>query len=138
MPYVTDDAVREQFASVLLKVLGVDRLPDGYERLVARSNQRAYSFLRRKLIARGYSASQADSWDDREELNLDLAVMWCLLEDGTSAGTAKSYDRRAELDDAMFRLTVGGEAVAPGNLTLRVGRGDVATDDDTFSLDTEW
>ena len=138
MPYVTDDAVLEQFSNVLLKVLGVDRLPDGYQRTVTKANQRAYSFLRRRLAQRGYTAAQADDWDDREELNLDLAVYWCLADDGTSAGTAKQYDRRKELDDPMFQLTIDGDPVTPGRLTLRVGRGDLATDTDTFSLDTEW
>lgn len=68
------------------------------------------------LLARGYTTSQIDAWDRRDEYQRSISLFFSLLDGialaGRSSDEVKLYDRRKEL--LTCAVTVGGQLVTPG------------------------
>lgn len=140
MALVTDADVKAAVAARLSTPVG--NLQSQWDEIVTRANVQAYNLIRRTWAARGYTESQVDDWDDGEEFNLNLAVIFAMR----NGAMANSYDQQAidKLWDyylAQFKETVflvDGEQVDPEAARGRISFGDLSESRDTFTPDTKF
>lgn len=113
MAYVTNDRLSNYYASVLRVAQGPSGVASSISpQFVTDANTFAYNIIRSKLRARGYSLTDIDQWDRREEFNLKLGTYNLLL----SAANLQSddtwpekYNIEDQLDDVI--VTIDGEPV---------------------------
>jgi hypothetical protein len=73
--YTTDAAILQACANRLwVDVNRLVRDAPQWPNIVAEKNADAYTVIRSKLMERGFSAAQIDSWDQREVFNRNIAV----------------------------------------------------------------
>lgn len=140
MPYITDAVIKAGLAARL--GYSQDEQESHWDTLARNGNNAAYGMIRRALVARGYSATQIDQWDDREEFNLNLAICYAIRH----GATTRNYDQQA-IDKICQQYTeelktvsllVSGELVTPSGAVGSVSRGTLSTDNDTFTTDMDF
>lgn len=137
--YVTDDDIRTALGAHL-KLADPADIPDSADAAVPSANQSAYDEIRGRLIGRGFTATQVDSWDRRAEFNRDIALFWCLVHAANLSATdvwVGKLDRRAELDTVA--VAIDGVVVLPGATTGgQFIAGRLNTNDQVVTLRTKW
>jgi hypothetical protein len=114
-PYVTNDAVKAQVARMLQTT--PDNLPAQWDGLVDQGVKSGASDVRQRLIGKGFTLAQIESWDQLPQYVLDQAVFWALTRGAVSSeqvseAKLKTLDRRDELTATGF-LTSGSTILYP-------------------------
>lgn len=139
-PWISDDDLADELAAALQRP---DRsaLETFWLSRVARANAEAANEITGAMVARGFTASQIDAWDRRQELNRTLGL-WALLRDGLalsgmSPDAIKMFDRRRDL--SVLPVCIGGAVVNPAANATTGGAaigGRMAPPDSTVTMDT--
>ncbi len=87
--------------------------------IVADAQTSAYQEIVGRLIERGFTEAQINSWDRGAEFELVIMKYWALVNGGGLSGNyddrfIKMLDRRRELDDVM--IAVAGVYITPGQM----------------------
>lgn len=138
MAWITDAqlkaaiAMRKHLASASL-------LPDNFVDVAPRANASAYGRLRGVLLGRGFTAAEADAWDDRVQWNEDLGVAWAEWRTADPADRPQAWEEIKEMLEQLQTATIliNGVATYPSGSAGRVGYGAFDTDDDTFTTESE-
>lgn len=89
------------------------------------------------LLGRQYTLAQIDAWDSRVEYNVDIALYWAFsrgaIPGNYSDTFIKTFDRRNELKESVFKLVCAGTVVRPGSdgqttAGATIGYGPIAVD----------
>jgi len=111
--FTTDAAVKTAVAA-LLKIGGA-ALPDYWDAIIPSAHTAAYQDVLGRLLIRGFTKAQVDSWDRGAEFELDIACYWALARGGAYSDygneTLRALDRREELDTVL--VFAGGIWIKP-------------------------
>lgn len=141
MAWITDDELKALVAS-RLGLRTPDDLPQHWvnaDAVIAQANDAAYRKLRGILLGRGFTAAQADAWDDRTTWNKSLGVRWAFWEAAAPPDRSALWAEIRELLELFEKETIVISDVAtyPTGSTSRIGYGEFDTTDDTFTTETE-
>ncbi len=138
MPYITDSELREAVAGALGLASAADLPVHWTGRIVSSANTRGYNKLREVLIGRGFSAAQVAAWEGAANWNERLGVIYAFLEARKSAadiGGNLDGELEAALEELKtVSLVIDDEVVYPTPTNSRIGRGDMTTTGDRFTL----
>ena len=140
--FVTDQVLREHVTAA--NAMRAEPLPDHWDALLPRANQRAYLRLQAAMKGRGMTAAEfalfgADDTTDGYDWNLRLGVLFAFAEAARSdEDRGQAY--REEIKELLEELTtadllVSGDLWAPGPGNGRISTGDFDTSSDRFTLD---
>lgn len=115
-PFLTNDQLRASLAGALQKsdpsLLAVD------EQVLTEANTFAGQEILSRMLVRGYTAAQVESWDRLTEYATHLALFWSFTYGGVPypgyEDRVKDFDRRKELDSEKTILFIGNQPVFPG------------------------
>lgn len=138
MAWITDAQLKAAIA-MRKHLASAASLPKNFVDVAPRANASAYGRIRGVLLGRGFTAAQADAWDDREQWNEDLGVAWA---EWRTADPEDRHQAWLEIKDLLEQLAtepilIDGEVVTPSGASSRVGYGSFDTTDDTFSMESE-
>lgn len=145
MAWVSNNVIRRRVASVV-GVGNPDDLPSQYDVAIEDGNERAYHWLRERLINRGYTAAQLETWAAKEIWNKDAGVYFALEMLGLDSDEALSA--RRELYNRLFGeggvesialIDTNGDVIEVGSTgTSNISYGDAYVDEDdgTINMDT--
>lgn len=138
MPYITDSVLRDAVAGALGLASASDLPLHWTVRLISSANTRAYNKLREVLIGRGFTAAQVAAWEGAANWNERLGVIYSFL-DARKSGAEIGGNLDSELEAALeelktISLVIDDEVVLPTPANSRIGRGDMRTADDRFTL----
>lgn len=114
------------YSETLAKVCSILKIevadaPAYYEQVIVDAITASWNQIKTKLIGRGYSISQVQSWDRAREFNLDGATYWAF----TIGGIPRPHDREAlnKLEEKLAELDtvdilVGDELIEPDSTTI--------------------
>lgn len=111
--------------------------------LIADANLAAYNEIVGRLVARGYTKTQIDTWDRGAEVQKKIGLYWSLVEGGALDGFDDKWVNKLEryflgqdnvLDTAI--LTASGEVLNPDGAPGTVSLGPLKTDQDMFVMPT--
>jgi hypothetical protein len=136
--YTTDTAILNACANRLWT--DVNRLvkdASQWPSIVAEKNQDAYSLIRSKLMERGFSAAQIDSWDQREVFNRNIAVCMSLRAAMSVYQdiTREKYYEACSYIDALEKVFVAADDEAVNATNPTVSHGAMQNSSDKFSED---
>jgi len=92
--------------------------PEKTEDIIDRCIQKAYNTMVNKLVGRGYSLAQINTWISREDFQRDIALCWSLKKMGFQRGDEGSeafvddFCKEDELDDINL-VNESGEDIEP-------------------------
>lgn len=134
--FLTDVQLLSDLADTIQK--NVSDLQGYWSNALSQSHSWAWTQIVQRLMARGYTLSQINSWDQPYgadyERNLTLWAVLCrsAAMQAVEERTIGMFDVRKDLDEVM--LIVGGIAAYPAGDPGTVGVGDVSTESDIFVL----
>ena len=129
--------LRTRLAGMLHKE--ADELQSHWDLILTDSNSSAYNEILSRLLARGYTKVQIDSWDRGAEFQRMIGLYRCLIQ----GVTGEAYDDKwpekltywlEQLDTVL--LIAGGALVADGTAT-DIGHGPQSTGRDIFVVDPD-
>ena len=103
--FITDAQLKTSLAAQL-KVASESDVPAFFTNdILTRSNLAAYQDILGRLLARGFTKAQVDSWDRGAEFQTAIALYWCFVNAGMYGGydveTLRALDRRKDLDKEL-------------------------------------
>ena len=111
---VTNDQLKTFFAATLRLRGGKSDLVESYDTFVPVANTRAYNQILARLLAKGYSRTNADAWDDLAN-TVKFQATYYLFHSGAQLQADDTWPEKfnvlASLDDENFVLLVNGEIV---------------------------
>lgn len=113
-------------------------VPAAWDEIVPHANISAYHDIVAALLKRGYSITQIDSWDSREDFNRDIGAYKALVDGGCTKDFDETFillkNRMAELE--TLELVIDGEIVTPETLTSSgtIQSGPMVSDLDHFTI----
>ena len=133
MAFRTDAQIKIQLAATLHTDLAL--LPDWWDTIIITANDSAYQEIVSRLLIRGYSKAQIDTWDRGNEFEVYIALYRALIQ----GANAQAYDDRWPeklkywVDQlAEIAIAVNGVIVAPAGAFSPFGHGKLLTGDDIF------
>lgn len=141
-PWITDETLKQALADILKKSAG--DLSDYWDRIITDANQSATDDITYRLMARGYSVSQIDQWDQRVTFNRDIGLFWALTRGGGLGDYSDLWinklDRRKELETVA--LFAGGTVILPGAEAdgggFAIGGGTLSESGYRFNMETDY
>lgn len=116
-PWITAATVLDRIANAL-HVASAASLNARWTAIATRAADAGYRDIYTRLVKRGYTVEQLNSWDYRESFVSDQAAYWALVEGSGLADYSdrdyNKFDHRKELDDAAFAVLINGAVVEPG------------------------
>lgn len=108
------------------------------------ANVAAYQEIQSRLLKRGITQAQLDTWDRGSEFQTSIGLFWTLiraadLSKAIEPTVLKALDRRKELSDPDLDLYSGGVPIAPPTTVPSEGLvtyGNLSTASDMFVLNT--
>lgn len=138
MSFISNTELKTELTSVL-KQAGADTVGSHWDALVARSNTAAYQEILRRLVPRGYTKAQVDTWVSGAEFQTDIGLFWCLTKNATQSEFPDTFiaklDRREELDTVAL-LDSSGVEIPPLTASDEVAWGTAETGSDMFVMPT--
>jgi hypothetical protein len=138
VPGFIDDATLLQYVSdSLARAQGPDgALQPFWTNIVTVANRRAYFWIQKEFLRRGFSAAQVDQWDYGVQYQQDLAMHLAVqrlafLQEGFNAEALKTVDPREELKD--MPLIVAGAIQDPAGTYGQVVMGEMDPTDAYFN-----
>lgn len=136
-PYITNDVLKARLVACLQRA-GLTDSDSNWDLIVADANEWAYNEIVSALLERGFTISQINEWDRREEFNKSLGLFWCLVLGGVTHAYDDKFirdlDRREELKTVF--VSTGQEPVDP-ETENRISTGMLENDADVFTMDSE-
>jgi hypothetical protein len=140
--YISDATLKTAVAKRLgTTTTETDTAMSHLESIVSDANEQAYNTILSVMLGQGYVKATIDQWDRRVEFNRRLGVCIAFRE----LALGKDYDLTAldqvckcEEELKTVTITVDGVIVAPDGSGTSVTHGTMDTDDDVFSMETEW
>jgi hypothetical protein len=112
----------------------MDRLGNYWGEFILQAQTWAYQEIVSRLLARGFTPTQINSWDRGAEYERALTLWWALQRgaglEGYDDKFLKMFDRRAELNTVF--VSVGGGWQPPADTPGTVGTGALSTGRDMF------
>lgn len=138
MAYITAAALKDTLAAHL-KLPAAANLPAQVDVYATNCVDDAYNLIRRKLLGRGYTLAQIDSWDERFAFNRNIALYKALCHVAES-DDVDLWPEKFNWIDALdtIEIVCGGELQTPGGTTGQVTYGTIDTTGDRFTRDTRW
>lgn len=138
MAWITDPQLKAAIA-MRRHLASSSSLPSNVVDVVPRANASAYGRIRAVLLGRGFTAAEADAWDDRRQWNEDLGVTWAEWRTGDPADRPQSLEEIKWLLEQLetVPILIDGAIVTPSGSASRVGYGSFDTTDDTFTTESE-
>lgn len=137
--FIVDATLKTALQNTLQK----STLPAFWDEIVTSANSSAYWDIVGRLVARGFTKAQVDSWDRGAEFQRSIGLFWCLnhpaaigSDNSYSRQNVEAFDRRLELsgDPAQgiqaVAVTSGGVLLQPEGTAGQptVGPFDTSTD----------
>ena len=135
--FLTDTDFRQALADTLK--MDVAKLGAYWDRQCKQAHESAYLDVRGALLARGFSASQADSWARGAEFERDIGLFWALVRGAGVHNYGSDFidrlDRRAELMTVMVEVESGAPQ-EPSGTPPRIDSGVLDTSEDRWTRET--
>lgn len=135
--FLSDSEFRQALADTLK--IDVAKLGSYWDRQCKQAHESAYLDVRGALLARGFTAAQADSWARGAEFERDIGLFWALVRGMGVANIGSEFidrlDRRAELQTVMVEIA-SGEPQEPAGTPPRIDYGVLNTSNDEWTKET--
>ncbi len=133
--FLTDAELKTTLAATLKVAEG--ELPAYWTTLITECNQAAYKDVRGGLIQRGFTSTQADSWDRGKEYQRDIALYWLLVRGAGLHEYDQKFilllDRRKDLQTTLVEIAGGTNQAPTGDPSTAIfNRFDTTNDDWTL------
>lgn len=136
MAYITDDELKTQVAAVLARADST-ALVECYDELAPAGNLAAYRIICDKLIARGFTQAQIDTWASRVVYNRMIGIYWTLISGPGIVDGKDLLEPYKVWEDRLDDVTLvddDGEVIEPEGEDDVQG-GSLSTTNDIFVLE---
>lgn len=134
MAFTTDAAIKTDVAAAL-KLASSSDLPAWWDTVIPRAHTAAYQEIIGALLARGFTKTQADTWDRGEEFERHLSLYFAFTSPqgygSFDLNAVKLWDRREELKSVL--IYDAGTWITPGESPGTVGTGRIDADAGIFN-----
>jgi hypothetical protein len=138
MPSFLTDAELKASLAATLKV-DSSSLAAYWDTLITECNQAAYLDVRGGIIQRGFTSTQADSWDRGKEFQRDIGLYWLLVKGAGLHEYDQKFvqllDRRNELKSVLIEVAGGANQTPAGDPSTSIFT-PFSTDNDAWTLET--
>jgi len=135
--FLTDSEFRQALADTLK--VDVAKLGAYWDRQCKQAHESAYLDVRGALLARGFTATQADSWARGAEFERDIGLYWAFVRGMGVHNIGSEFidrlDRRVELQTVMVEIASGAPQ-EPAGTPPRIDFGTLVTTEDRWTRET--